>query len=198
MATLILIDNFDSFTYNLVDDLRRMGHQVEIYRNTTSIERIETRLNHYHDSILLISPGPGYPKDAGMILPLIQKIKGKHPIIGICLGHQTIIEAYGGKIIPTGDYIHGEASFIEHDEKAMFASVQNPLLVARYHSLVGDTIPDELVVNAHYKGYAMAVRDDEHYVAGFQFHPESILTTYGYQLLENTINWAIKKSPKEN
>ena len=191
MANIIFMDNFDSFTYNIVDDLRTMGHNVEIYRNNLSTEFFMEKLAQTENSLLFLSPGPCYPKDAGSMLDVIKASIGKYPMIGICLGHQAIIETYGGKIIPADDYIHGETSHIQHDGQAMFKDLPNPMGVARYHSLVGVEIPEALTINASVNNMAMAVRDDQNYVMGFQFHPESILTTDGYCLLSQSIDWLL-------
>lgn len=191
MANIIFMDNFDSFTYNIVDDLRTMGHNVEIYRNNLSTEFFLEKLAQTENPLLFLSPGPCYPKDAGSMLDVIKASIGKYPMIGICLGHQAIIETYGGKIIPADDYIHGETSSIQHDGQAMFKGLPNPMSVARYHSLVGVDIPKALTINASVNNMAMAVRDDQNYVMGFQFHPESILTTDGYCLLSQSIDWLL-------
>lgn len=118
---------------------------------------------------------------------LLTRLRGKLPIIGICLGHQAIVEAYGGYVGQAGEILHGKASSIEHDGQAMFAGLANPLPVARYHSLVGSNVPAGLTINAHFNGMVMAVRHDADRVCGFQFHPESILTTQGARLLEQTL-----------
>lgn len=191
MANIIFMDNFDSFTYNIVDDLRTIGHNVEIYRNNLSTEFFLEKLAQTENPLLFLSPGPCYPKDAGSMLDVIKASIGKYPMIGICLGHQAIIETYGGKIIPADDYIHGETSHIQHDGQAMFKGLPNPMSVARYHSLVGVDIPKALTINASVNNMAMAVRDDKNHVMGFQFHPESILTTDGYCLLSQSIDWLL-------
>jgi anthranilate synthase component 2 len=191
MANILLIDNVDSFTYNLVDQLRASGHQVVIYRNKIPAQTIIEQLAQLEHPVLMLSPGPGTPSQAGCMPELLQRLRGQLPIIGICLGHQAIIEAYGGHVGQAGEILHGKASVITHDEQAMFVGMNNPLPVARYHSLVGSNIPDDLVVNAHYNGMVMAVRHDKHRVCGFQFHPESILTSQGARLLEQTLSWAL-------
>lgn len=129
---------------------------------------------------------------------LLTRLRGKLPIIGICLGHQAIVEAYGGYVGQAGEILHGKASSIEHDGQAMFAGLTNPLPVARYHSLVGSNIPAGLTINAHFNGMVMAVRHDADRVCGFQFHPESILTTQGARLLEQTLAWAQQKLEQTN
>jgi anthranilate synthase component 2 len=193
MADILLLDNVDSFTYNLVDQLRASGHQVVIYRNQIAAEIIIARLQQMEQPILMLSPGPGTPADAGCMPELLQRLRGQMPIIGICLGHQAIVEAYGGHVGQAGEILHGKASSITHDNQGMFAGMANSLPVARYHSLVGSNIPEGLTVNARFGDMVMAVRHDEHRVCGFQFHPESILTTQGARLLEQTLAWALAK-----
>lgn len=194
MATILLLDNIDSFTYNLVDQLRSNNHQVVIYRNNMSANFIEQKLNELTHPILLLSPGPGAPSQAGCMPELLQRVLGTLPVIGICLGHQAIIEAYGGKVSSCGEILHGKATLAQHDDNAMFENLPNPLPVARYHSLSGEQVPEELIINAWCDNTVMAVRHRQHKTCGFQFHPESILTTKGAQLLEQTIAWA--QTPK--
>ncbi|NUF48680.1 bifunctional anthranilate synthase glutamate amidotransferase component TrpG/anthranilate phosphoribosyltransferase TrpD [Gilliamella sp. ESL0250] len=202
MANILFIDNIDSFTYNLVDQLRNSKHCVTIYRNTIPADVIIEKLSQMQNPILMLSPGPGAPSEAGCMPELLKRLKGKLPIIGICLGHQAIVESYGGTIVPAGDILHGKASLIEHDQQAMFKGLPNPLPVARYHSLKGENIPKTLTINALCNNVVMAVRNDEDRVCGFQFHPESILTIQGVKLLEQTIAWALnppeqKEQPKQ-
>lgn len=192
MANIIFMDNFDSFAYNLVNDLRTMGHNVEIYRNDLSVDFFKEKLASTENPILFLSPGPCYPKDAGSLLNVIKDSIGQYPMIGVCLGHQAIIEAYGGKVVPANDYIHGETSYINHDGLEMYENLPNPMNVARYHSLVGIDLPENLTVNGKVGEMAMSIRDSANYVMGFQFHPESILTTDGYRLLEQSIEWLEK------
>lgn len=193
MADILLLDNIDSFTYNLVDQLRASGHQVVIYRNQIAAELIIERLQQMEQPVLMLSPGPGTPADAGCMPELLQRLRGQLPIIGICLGHQAIVEAYGGHVGQASEILHGKASAITHDGLGMFTGIANPLPVARYHSLVGNNIPTLLTVNARFGEMVMAVRHDQHRVCGFQFHPESILTTQGARLLEQTLAWALAK-----
>ena len=191
MADILLIDNVDSFTYNLVDQLRASGHNVVIYRNQIPADVIIEKLRQLEKPVLLLSPGPGTPSEAGCMPELLKRLRGQLPIIGICLGHQAIVETYGGFVGQAGEILHGKASSITHDNEGMFAGMNNPLPVARYHSLVGSQIPDGLTVNARYGDMVMAVRHDEDRVCGFQFHPESILTSQGARLLEQTLAWAL-------
>lgn len=191
MADILLLDNIDSFTYNLVDQLRAFGHNVVIYRNSVPAETLIERLQAMENPVLMLSPGPGAPAEAGCMPELLNRLRGHLPIIGICLGHQAIVEAYGGHVGQAGEILHGKASVITHDDQGMFQGLTNPLPVARYHSLVGSNVPEALTVNATFNGMVMAVRDDKHRVCGFQFHPESILTTQGASLLEKTLAWAL-------
>lgn len=191
MADILLLDNIDSFTYNLVDQLRAFGHNVVIYRNNVPAETLIERLQSMENPVLMLSPGPGAPAEAGCMPELLKRLRGRLPIIGICLGHQAIVETYGGHVGQAGEILHGKASAITHDESGMFTGLTNPLPVARYHSLVGSNVPEELTINATFNGMVMAVRHDEDRVCGFQFHPESILTTQGARLLEQTLAWAL-------
>lgn len=191
MADILLLDNFDSFTYNLVDQLRTFGHRVMVYRNSLPVETLLEQLRSMENPVLMLSPGPGAPADAGSMPALLAAVRGKVPVIGICLGHQAIVESYGGTVSQAGEILHGKASAISHDGQEMFSGLPDPLPVARYHSLVGSNIPPDLTVNATFNGMVMAIRHDEDKVCGFQFHPESILTTRGATLLEQTLSWAL-------
>ena len=151
---------------------------------------VQTALNT-PNTVLALSPGPGTPQEAGILLPLIQRLKNTIPIIGICLGHQALIEAFGGKVVHAGEVLHGKVSKINHDGQAMFRDIANPMPVARYHSLMGSELPDELIVNADYNGIVMAIRHRNLPICGFQFHPESILTVQGSKLLEQSVEWLL-------
>ena len=191
MANILFLDNFDSFTYNLVDQFRVLGHQVKVYRNDCDLEQIVQTALNTPNTVLALSPGPGTPQEAGILLPLIQRLKNTIPIIGICLGHQALIEAFGGKVVHAGEVLHGKVSKINHDGQAMFRDITNPMPVARYHSLMGSELPDELIVNAEYNGIVMAIRHRNLPICGFQFHPESILTVQGSKLLEQSVEWLL-------
>lgn len=192
MNDILLLDNIDSFTYNLVDQFRVCNYKVVIYRNTVSTKIILKEISKMYNPVLVLSPGPGNPNNAGCMLELLDIMKGKIPIIGICLGHQAIVKIYGGDIRYSGEILHGKTSLINHDKKAMFYNMPNPLPVARYHSLICSNIPKKLTVNAYYNNMVMAVRNDNEKICGFQFHPESILTTLGTKLLKNVMNWIVK------
>ncbi|ETI61745.1 anthranilate synthase component II [Marinomonas profundimaris] len=187
---LLMIDNYDSFTYNLVQYFRELGANVQVYRNDDiSIEEIE-RLAPSH---LVISPGPCTPNEAGISMAAITSFAGKIPILGICLGHQCIGQVFGGKVIRAKNVMHGKTSFIYHENTSVFAGLPNPQTATRYHSLVvaEDALPDCLEVTAWSKNTAgereeiMGIRHKTLAVEGVQFHPESILTEEGHALLAN-------------
>ena len=192
MANIIFIDNFDSFSYNLVDQFKSLNHKVYIYRNDVSLEFISDILSKVDNPIVVISPGPGNPSQAGIIIPLIKHIKGKIPIIGICLGHQAIVQAYGGIVSHSNEIVHGKTALIKHNNHKIFNNINNPMTVARYHSLVAVDVPKSLNITSEVNGLVMSIINDNDKVCGFQFHPESIMTTDGAKLLENTINWILK------
>ncbi len=191
MANIVFIDNFDSFTYNLVDQFRTLGHQVKIYRNSIECAVIVDALATLENPVLLLSPGPGEPSQAGCMPELLQTMKGKVPIIGICLGHQAIVEAYGGVVAGAGDIVHGKVSMMGHQDHPIYQGLPSPMAIARYHSLVATNVPESLTVTAQVDGLVMSVVNEQDKVCGFQFHPESIMTTYGASLLTNAIDWAL-------
>lgn len=189
-TTIFLLDNFDSFTYNLVDELKTLGYELIVYRNSVSAEVIFDKMQACpNNTILMLSPGPGNPQQAGCMLELIQLAKGKYPIIGICLGHQAIVEAYGGEVGGTGEIVHGKASLVDHTGHRVFDGLSNPLSVARYHSLMATKVPESLEVIAEVNDIPMAVVHEADKVIGFQFHPESILTTFGSKLLKQSLEF---------
>ncbi|QJC30722.1 glutamine amidotransferase-related protein [Enterobacteriaceae endosymbiont of Macroplea appendiculata] len=190
MSNIFLLDNFDSFTYNLVDQLRCLGHTVIIYRNNININILLQKIKQIHNPILILSPGPGIPKNAGYMPYLLQILIGKMPIIGICLGYQALIELYNGTIMPLNNILHGQATPITHDMKHMFKNIKNPMYVARYHSLIVKNMPQMFTINSRYKNIIMSFRYEKKKICGYQFHPESILTPEGSILLEQTIIWA--------
>ncbi|WP_340680380.1 aminodeoxychorismate/anthranilate synthase component II [Paraglaciecola sp.] len=201
---VFLLDNFDSFTYNLVDELRSLGLELIVYRNSVPAEMIMQKMHakavqknaagETQQVMLMLSPGPGNPQQAGSLLPLLALVKGHYPVLGICLGHQAIVESYGGDIVRADQVMHGKSSLISHDGQNMFANLPNPLPVARYHSLMADNMPTDLQVLADYNGVPMAVAHQQHRMLGFQFHPESILTSHGSQLLLQSIIYLTQSS----
>ena len=182
---LLLLDNYDSFTYNIYQLLAELGAEIEVVRNdAASVAELASR----QYTGVVISPGPGEPKDAGVTEDLIREMKGVVPILGVCLGHQAIGEVFGGKIVRAPKIVHGKTSRIRHDGQGIYKGLPQPFEVGRYHSLIVDrkTIPDCLAVTAETEdGVVMGVRHKEYDVEGVQFHPESILTPEGRTLLEN-------------
>ncbi|MCM2679491.1 aminodeoxychorismate/anthranilate synthase component II [Echinimonas agarilytica] len=196
-AAIFLLDNFDSFTYNLVDQFRSEGFPVTIYRNNIAALDIMAAIEATQENVVLVlSPGPGAPHEAGCMSELITLARGKVPMIGICLGHQALIEEFGGTVGSAGDIVHGKASSIDHCGAEMFTGLQQPLPVARYHSLMGTQVAGGLEVIADYEGIPMAVMHKEQRIVGMQFHPESVLTTDGAKLLNQSLAWALA-SPLE-
>jgi len=188
---MLLIDNYDSFTYNLVQAFAAMGAQVCVYRNDAISIEESVALEPTH---LVISPGPGRPDDAGVSLEIIGAFAGKLPILGVCLGHQSIVQQHGGEIVRADRLMHGKTSMVKHDGKAVFEGLPNPFEVGRYHSLCAEeaTLPDELVVTAQTdRGEIMGVRHKTLPIEGVQFHPESVLTPEGDQLMANFMRQAM-------
>jgi len=183
---LLVIDNYDSFTYNLVQYLGELGATVEVRRNDqVTLDEIENRLRPER---IVISPGPGTPDDAGISLDVIQRFAGKIPLLGVCLGHQAIGQAFGGKVVRAPELMHGKASDVHHDGKTIFAGLGDQLRAGRYHSLIveRESLPSCLEISAHTADdIIMGLRHRELKVEGVQFHPESILTSDGKQLLAN-------------
>jgi len=187
---LLMIDNYDSFTYNLVQYFGELGEKILVYRNDKiSIQEIE----NLAPERIVVSPGPCTPNEAGISLDLIEHFKGKLPLLGVCLGHQGIGQAFGGRIVHAKEIMHGKTSEIYHNNSDVFAGLDNPFTATRYHSLVIEqkTLPDCLEVTAWTKtengevDEIMGVRHKEYAISGVQFHPESILTSYGHELLKN-------------
>ncbi len=185
MTRLLLIDNYDSFTYNLVQAFLVLGADVQVYRNDALGVDEALRLAPTH---LCISPGPGTPYDAGVSMDMIRAFAGRIPVLGVCLGHQSIVEVFGGKVVRAGRLMHGKTSAVRHDGEGLFTGLPQPCEVGRYHSLIAapDTLPAELTVSARTaEGEIMGVRHLELMVEGVQFHPESILTPDGPRLMRN-------------
>jgi len=185
---LLMIDNYDSFTYNLVQYFGELGQEVVVYRNDEiSINEIES----LNPNFIVISPGPCTPNEAGISLELIKKFAGKFPILGVCLGFQAIVQSFGGNIIGAQKIMHGKVSPIHHTSKSVFKGLKNPLNATRYHSLVAEktTLPDCFEVTAWTNTESgdveeiMGVRHNSYPIEGVQFHPESILTEHGHQML---------------
>ncbi|WP_153127094.1 aminodeoxychorismate/anthranilate synthase component II [Peribacillus tepidiphilus] len=186
---IFMIDNYDSFTYNLVQYLGELGEELIVKRNDqTTIEEIE----QLHPSYIMISPGPCSPNEAGISLKVIEHFAGKIPIFGVCLGHQSIGQAFGGDVIQAERLMHGKTSPVYHDGKTIFANMPNPFMATRYHSLIvkKETLPDCFEISAWTKeGEIMAIRHKELPIEGVQFHPESIMTENGKQLLKDFVSY---------
>jgi anthranilate synthase/aminodeoxychorismate synthase-like glutamine amidotransferase len=184
-ARVLVIDNYDSFTYNLVQYLGELGVEPLVHRHDAlTLEQI----HELDPDGVLISPGPGTPDDAGLSMEVINAFAGRRPVLGVCLGHQCIGQVYGGRIVRAPQVMHGKTSLIRHDGRGVFANLPDPLEATRYHSLVvdRDSIPAELEITAETDdGTIMGLRHREHAVEGVQFHPESILTVSGHDLLRN-------------
>ncbi|WP_010501487.1 aminodeoxychorismate/anthranilate synthase component II [Paenibacillus elgii] len=185
---ILVIDNYDSFTYNLVQYLGELGEKIEVRRNDEiDLEGIEA-LKPDH---ILISPGPCTPNEAGISLSLIERFKGRIPILGVCLGHQSIGQAFGGEVIRAERLMHGKTSEIFHDGQGIFKDMPSPFTATRYHSLIvkRETLPDCFEITAETaEGEIMGLRHKEYPIEGVQFHPESIITDHGHQMLRNFLN----------
>jgi anthranilate synthase/aminodeoxychorismate synthase-like glutamine amidotransferase len=184
-SRLLLIDNYDSFTYNLVQAFLVLGADVRVLRNDeiTVDEALHMDITH-----LCISPGPGTPRDAGVSMAMIKAFAGKLPVFGVCLGHQSIVEVFGGEVVRAPRLMHGKTSMVKHDGKTLFAGLPQPAEVGRYHSLIAApaSVPAELEVTAlTAEGEIMGVRHRKYTIEGVQFHPESVLTPEGPQLMGN-------------
>ncbi|MGA2632654.1 MAG: aminodeoxychorismate/anthranilate synthase component II [Terracidiphilus sp.] len=190
---VFVLDNYDSFTYNLVQYLGELGAEVEVYRNDElTVEEVEA----LKPERILLSPGPCTPGEAGILVPLIRHMAGKAPILGVCLGHQAIGEAFGGEVVRAHNLMHGKTSLVEHDGKGIFAGLNTPLTCTRYHSLIvaEESLPAELLVTARTAetngadtggSVIMGLRHRSLPIEGVQFHPESVLTEGGHQMIRN-------------
>ena len=187
---VLFIDNFDSFTYNLVDEFAKRDAEVLVYRNDVRLSELERIVADESPALLVISPGPSTPARAGVCIEAVKAFAGRLPIFGVCLGHQVMIEAYGGRVDRAPLPMHGKTSWVEHDGKGIFAGLPQPMAVGRYHSLVGVEIPDELEVCARTGDIVMGIRHRSLPLVGVQFHPESILTPAGGMMVERLMDWA--------
>ena len=194
--TVFLLDNVDSFTYNLVDELRTMELNIVVYRNNVDARMLFEKMQLQAESgpvLLLLSPGPGAPHEAGCMPELLSMVQGHFPVLGICLGHQAIVAHYGGTVGRAEDVMHGKSSAITHTGEAMFAGMPQPRHVARYHSLMALELPEGLTPLAKVGTTVMAVYQSDDKMLGFQFHPESILTAEGSRLLLQSIHYLTKE-----
>jgi 4-amino-4-deoxychorismate synthase (2-amino-4-deoxychorismate-forming) component II len=184
---ILLLDNYDSFTYNLAQFLGQLGEQLEVHRNDKiTLDEIAAK----KPERIVISPGPGTPDDSGICMDVIRRFSGQIPILGVCLGHQAIGQVFGGKVIRAPEIMHGKTSRIHHDDKTIFKDLPQDFVATRYHSLIVEekSFPVDLEVSAKTDGIIMGLRHRKMRVEGVQFHPESVLTAVGMQLLKNFLS----------
>ncbi len=193
---VLFIDNFDSFTYNLVDDFCKRNCEAKVYRADTDIEQLKKLAEEFDPDLLVISPGPGTPDTAGVSLSAVGYFKDKLPIFGVCLGHQVIGQYFGGKVGHAPAPMHGKPSRVTHNQQGIFAGVENPLQAGRYHSLCVLEMPDCLKKTAEFEGVVMGLEHKNLPIYGVQFHPESILTPAGGKIIENVLSIAEAKRRK--
>jgi anthranilate synthase component 2 len=195
MSVVYLLDNLDSFSYNLVDEVAQLGFSLKLYRNTVPAAYIFEKMQQEQQPVvLLLSPGPGAPAQAGSMPELIALCAGRFPMLGICLGHQALVEHYGGVVGRAGETVHGKTSIIELSDHPVFGALPKQFPVARYHSLMATEVPNSLQVIAAYQHIPMAIVHEEHKALGYQFHPESILTTLGKPLLKQSLDYLMKNA----
>ncbi len=188
---IVILDNFDSFTFNLLDEFSAPSHRVHVWRNSMNVDEFSQRLFDLpRPRLLVLSPGPGHPDDAGCMNALIKQVSGEIPIFGVCLGMQAMVSILGGTVVRAPRAVHGKARILEHDGTRIFRGLKNHIHVGRYHSLHASVLPKELLVFGHSDGLAMAVAHGSQPMIGIQFHPESILTTQGSRMIKNVITWA--------
>jgi len=188
---IVLVDNFDSFTWSLADEFSRLGAEVEVWRNDVPAAHVLGRVHGRGPALLVLSAGPGAPAEAGCCTELVRRAERERvPLFGVCLGLQVLVEALGGSVRRAGEIVHGRASRVEHDGDALFEGVPSPFRAGRYHSLAAASLPDCLVPIAHVDGVVMAAKHRRAPLAGVQYHPESILTPEGGRLIENLLQWA--------
>ncbi len=183
--SILVVDNYDSFTYNLVQYLGELGCDIQVHRND-AVSLVE--ISSMKPDFIVISPGPGLPSNAGISVSLVQEFAGRIPILGVCLGHQAIGEAFGAEVVRAPQLMHGKTSMIHHDNDSVLSNLPNPFEATRYHSLIvrREDLPDCLLVNAWTEdGVIMGLRHREYDLFGVQFHPESVMTREGMKILEN-------------
>lgn len=185
--SVLMVDNHDSFTFNIVEALERLGASVVTVRNEIAAADAFERARQAR-SVILISPGPGRPEEAGCSVELISLAKRKIPLFGVCLGHQAMVLEAGGTVVRAPEAVHGKSSLLEHDGTGLFLGVPNPARIGRYHSLCTPNPPERFKVHATIDGMAMAISDEQAMQVGVQFHPESLLTPMGQKILANVLD----------
>jgi anthranilate synthase component II len=183
---VLLIDNLDSLSFNLVEAFERLGCAVQVLRNNVAAHGAFDAARS-RDALIVLSPGPGRPEDAGCCLKLVALASGKIPLLGVCLGHQAIVQEAGGEVTTAPEPVHGKASVLQHDGRGPFQGVDGPIRVGRYHSLCTCNLPSRFNIHAEIEGMAMAISDPLALQTGLQFHPESILTRSGDRILANLL-----------
>ena len=186
---ILFIDNFDSFTYNLVDEFAKRDCQTKVYRADTPLEVLAEAFDEFAPALLVISPGPGNPDTAGVSLTAIDFFKEKLPIFGVCLGHQALVQYFGGKIDHAPAVMHGKPSRIMHKGVGVFEGLENPMHAGRYHSLCACQLPYCLDETAEFEGIVMGIQHKDLPIYGVQFHPESVLTPTGGKIIENILKY---------
>jgi anthranilate synthase component 2 len=189
---ILLIDNFDSFSFNLVDAFTALGAEVDVYRNTLPVAKALAIAKEKCSALITLSPGPGAPEDAGCCIELIRQAAGHWPLFGVCLGHQAMVSAFGGEVGSAGAIVHGKKSRIRHAGHELFAGLPLEFDVGRYHSLAALRLPESLVRIAEFGDIVMALAHRRHPIFGVQFHPESILTTFGQTILSNLMEIVLR------
>jgi anthranilate synthase/aminodeoxychorismate synthase-like glutamine amidotransferase len=193
---ILLIDNYDSFTYNLYQSIEELGFPTRVVRND---ELSVSQISKLKPEAIVLSPGPGHPGEAGVTLDIIRSLKGKFPILGVCLGHQAIGQAFGGEVVRAPRQMHGKTSRVKHRSKGVFSGLPNPMIAMRYHSLVvsREKFPKELEITAESEDRViMGLRHRKYPIEGVQFHPESFATVDGKDLLKNFLDRAVHKKRK--
>jgi len=190
---VLFIDNFDSFTYNLVDDFAKRQCRTRVYRADTSLSDLKAVADEFDPDLLVISPGPGNPDTAGVSLKAVDAFKDRLPIFGVCLGHQVIVQYFGGVISHAPEPMHVKPSRITHNGQGLFRGIENPLQAGRYHSLAASKLPGCLEVTGSFEGIVMGVQHRELPIFGVQFHPESILTPAGGKIIQNVLHIAANR-----
>ena len=183
---VLVIDNLDSFTFNLVEAFQRLGCTVRTLRNRVAAGEA-LAMAEDSGALIVLSPGPGGPDDAGCCLELIERASGRVPLLGVCLGHQAIVHQAGGRVVRADAPVHGKSNLLHHDGAGPFAGMEEPVRIGRYHSLCTRDLPERFTIHAEVNGMAMAISDPAVRQTGLQFHPESILTTRGDQMLANVL-----------
>ncbi len=195
---VLFIDNFDSFTYNLVDEFEKRDCEVMVYRNNIDMRVIDNAVKKFNPDLIVISPGPSTPSEAGNSVEIIKEYFDKLPILGICLGHQCIIKSFGGMVGKAPEIVHGKPSKITHDGLGIYKNIDSPFQAGRYHSLTGIDVPYCLEISARSEnGIVMSIRHKEYPIIGLQYHPESILTPLGGKLIENMMDLINNKGSKK-